>query len=631
MLSQVRNSLKGAVAWFVIILLILAFMFWGVPNVSQLAAGHAISVGSENFTQSYVQSEFNRVLQAQRLDSGGALSREEALASNLDDQVVATITTTSALDQFADKMRLAVPRDLVRDYLQDNENFKNPATGRFDATILQSILQQNGITVGEFERRISENLKRNQLIDALSASANAPDPFVEALILRDTERRQIAYLIVTEEMAGKAAEPTPTDLEEFYQANAAVFTAPEYRTFDLLVLKSEDFRKEMAAPEEELRKIYDLNKARLYDKPELRTIYQITYDSETAAQAAVAALRQGKPFENLASERGLSLNAVTFADAQKRDILDPAVAEAAFSSALEEGSITDPVQSSFGWTVVQIAGITPPETSSFEDMRDEIEAQYLDQDTRRAVLNAVDLVEEARDTGASLKEAAAEAGLEAQSFGPVDRVSFAPGGAIIDNIPGEALVEAFRLDEGEESESLELATQDGYFFVSLREITPPALKPFELVRDEVETRWRAQERQKRVAAAVRSIREAVEGGQSLEEAAGQFDRTPTELVIDRRFQNEAISSAFNDQIFSAAKGELVSGPAALGEAEIIAEIRQVGFAPNRIPPDQIVLLEQYLGYQLDQELADIFVTAVLEDYKVEVNQAQIDAIFNDNI
>ena len=175
-------------------------------------------------------------------------------------------------------------------------------------------------------------------------------------------------------------------------------------------------------------------------------------------------MRQGKPFEQIAVERGLTLDAVTFNEAKRSDILDPSVQEAAFADGLKEGDIPDAVESLFGWTVVQIAGILPAETSTFEEKREEIEAQFLEQDVRRELLNAIDEIEEERDTGAGLLSAAEAAGFEIETFGPIDRYSFEPGGAIVDRVPGEALAEVFRLNEGEESEAEELAERDGYFF-----------------------------------------------------------------------------------------------------------------------------------------------------------------------
>lgn len=630
MLSQVRNTLKGPIAWIVVILLILAFALWGVPNVTQLMASNStVTVGNENFSQQYVQNEFNTLYQRQNRESGGSLTREAAIASGLPGQVVDTIATQSVLAQYAKKMNLAIPRQAVRDYIQDSEVFKNPATGEVDRTTFESILQQNGYTVESFERRVKEDLTRSQLIDALAAAGPAPVPFTRPIILRETERRRIAYLTVTDEMAGVAAEPGPDDLQKFYEENESVFTAPEYRTFDLLLLRNEDFREQLEAPEEELRRLYEAGKERLYDKPERRTIYQLTYETEAEARAAVAALRSGTPFENIAEEKGVSLEAATFTDAQKRDLLDPTVANAAFAEGLEVGSIVDPVRSLFGWTIVQIAGITPAETTTFEEVRGQIESDYLEQDVRRRMLDAIDEIEEVRDTGAELADAAQAAGFEVQTIGPVDRVSFEPGGAIIDNVPGEALREAFILEEGEQSEALRLGAEDGYFMVSVKEITPPALKPFDYVRDEVEQRWRDEERRTRILNTVNSIRERVEAGESLEDVAGEFDRSPIINVIDRRFSNDTISDSFTDQIFFAELNDVISGPAGQSGAQVIAEIREIGYAPGSIPPQQAEQLRQLVGYQLDQELIEAFILTIRDDYGVKINQTQLDALFAD--
>ncbi len=631
MLSQVRDVLKGPVAWLVAVLLILAFALWGVPNVTQLAASPTLSIGSKNFSAQYIQNEFNDAYQRQNRDSGGSFTREAAIASGMPRQVIDGIVTRSALSQYSDRMNLAIPREAVADYLQNNEAFQNPATGSFDRPTLENILQINAMTVDQFEKLIKEDLTRAQLIEALAASGPAPAPLIDALVMRETERRRIAYLTVTDEMAGVAAEPGPDDLQTFYEENEAMFTAPQYRTFDMLVLRSADFRDGLDAPEEELRRLYETGKERLYDKPERRTLYQLTYETEAEARTAVAALRSGAPFENIAADKGTSLEAATFADAQERDILDPSVAAAAFEAGLAEGDVLDPVRSLFGWTIVQIAGVTPAETTTFEDVRAEIEEAFLEQDVRRRLLDAIDEIEEVRDTGAELADAAEAAGFEVETVGPIDRVSFAPGGAIIDKVPGEALREAFLLEEGEQSEALRLSSEDGYFIVGMKEITAPALKPFDEVRDAVEQRWRAQERRDRISATVSEIRKTVSEGGSLDDAAALFDRAPIELLVDRRFENETISASLSDQIFFAELNDLVSGPAGASGAQVVVEIREIGYAPNAIPPAQVEQLKQLIGYQIDQELVEAFILAIREDYGVKINQAQIDALFADNL
>ena len=155
----------------------------------------------------------------------------------------------------------------------------------------------------------------------------------------------------------------------------------------------------------------------------------------------------------------------------------------------------------------------------------------LNQGTRRALLDAVDQIEEIRDTGASLRNAAEEAGFDIVSVEPVDRFSFAPGGAIIPDIPGEVLAEVFAMEEGAESEAETLTDESGYYFAAVREIREPVLTPYEDVAEEVEQRWRKDERNRRIEGTVRALRDEISNGLTIEDAASQLDRAPITLVI----------------------------------------------------------------------------------------------------
>ena len=62
MLSQVRGVLKGAVAWVFVILLILGFALFGVPNITEFSSNAAINVGGEKYSAQFVQQEFNQIV-----------------------------------------------------------------------------------------------------------------------------------------------------------------------------------------------------------------------------------------------------------------------------------------------------------------------------------------------------------------------------------------------------------------------------------------------------------------------------------------------------------------------------------------------------------------------------------------
>ncbi len=626
MLSSVRNALKGVVAWFVIILLVLAFALFGVPELRSFTQGAAIRVGDQSVRTERVVAEFNRALINQRDQTEGAFTREDAIASGLPTQIVSSLVTRSLVQQEAEKLGLAMPRDLVREFLSQNEQFQNPRTGKFDIEVLSRILQRYNLSVRDFEREMRETFMRQQFLSSLGGGGFAPATYADALLLREIEEREVTYLTMTEEMAGVPEEPTLEDLREFYDQNPEDFTAPEYRTFTVVSLKRSDFAEDLEAPEEELRRLYELQKDRAFNIPERRTIYLVPFDTKDAAQGAVAALRQGEPIEKIADERGVSLEAVTYTEIDQASLLDPAVAEAAFSPDLGEGDVGDPIEGLYGWNVIQVAAVLPPEVKSFEDVREDLASAYLEQDTQRRVYDAADAIEEGRDAGADLAAAAEAAGLDFVVHGPVDSYSFAPGGAIVDRIEGEVLSEAFQMQEGEETEAIEYADGSGYFFVALDEVTPPALTPFETAETEVDTRWRMDERERRIKRAVGQIEDALAAGATFAEAAAPFSAEPTTAVVARGGEGP-FSDAMERRVFTADKGEVVIGPARLGDEQTIAVVEDITFNRAAVGPGQDIAFKQYVGAQLDQEFAEAYIEALQADYDVRIDQEQIDALF----
>lgn len=625
MLKQIRGTMKNVFAFFIIVLLILAFAAWGVPEIRQFTSNDAVRVGSEGITALDVQKEFDRFVTNRRLANEGVFDREAAVAAGVPDQIVKSMASQSALRQEAARAGLVMTREKVRDYLQTSEQFKNPTTGKFDNDALTGIMREYNYTVREFEDRLQSDLLRNQLLSAINAAAPAPAGFVDALVLRETEARRISYLTVTDDLAGPAVAATPEKLKAYYKQHSAEFMAPEYRRFAAVILKAADYVDRGKASEEELRKAYEAKKAG-YETPEKRTLYQITYGDEAKAKAAAEALKAGKPFEALAVENGQSLADVTFTDVTRRDLVDPKVADAAFGAA-ETGAVVGPVKGVFGQTIAQVVAITPAATKSFEEVRAEIEEETLASDSRKRLFEAIEKVETARDTGAALADAAARAGLRAVDYGPVDSFSFGTGGEIIADIPAEILKAAFKLEEGEESEATEFDDKSGYYFLSVTETTPPALIPYEKVAAEVEAKWRASEHAGRIAGTVKTLRDAVAKGKTLKEAAAPLNRAPIVETISRRSAGETLTEPLVEQIFAAAKGETISGPSGMGEAELVISIDDISFDVAKVSPDDVSVFAQFVGNQMTQELVDAYTNAVGADAGIKVDEAQIDALF----
>jgi len=625
MLKQIRGTLKSVIAFIIVVPLLISFVAWGVPEMRQMTSSDAVRIGAKGFTALEVKREFDRYVVNRRNQSDGAYTSEQALADGVQNQIVESLVTQSALDQEALKMGLIITRPMVSAYLQTSEQFKNPNSGKFDNETLDLILREYGFSIREFEERIRAEMLRAQLLGGVARGGPASSAMVDGLIAREVETRDVSYVTISEDAAGAAPAATPDIINDYYEKNKSLFMAPEYRTFTAVILRNDDYVDVAEASEEKLREIYSANKAK-YETPERRTFYQITIEDEAAATAAVKALNEGQPFESIAAGNGQSLAQVTRTDVLKSDIVDPAVAKAVFAANAGAGAVIGPVKGVFGFNVAQIAAVTPAAVKPFEEVSAEIEAAILDQGTKKRLFEAVEDIENERDTGAAIADAARKHGVMAQIIGPVDSFSFGRGGEIIDGVSGEVLAAAFKVEEGEESEATELADKSGYYFVSVSEVIPPAPIPLETIAAEVEARWRAAERDSRLAGVVTTISDALAKGSTLADAAAPFSRVPLPASLTRRSVNETFSQEILDQVFSAAKGKSISGRAGDG-AQVVVVVNEIRFGAAPIGPEQVSAFGRFIGNQIDQELIDAYAKAVRDDFKVKINKTQIETQF----
>ncbi|MEM6414090.1 MAG: SurA N-terminal domain-containing protein [Pseudomonadota bacterium] len=630
MLKEIRKSIIKIITGLFGLLIILSFAAFGVPEISDFGQRPALKVGSQGFSAAAIREEFNRQVTSRRAQTEGNFSREDALRQGLQQDVISTLATRAAVQEETKRLGLVMPKDLVREALQNDERFQNPQTNKFDSEWLRLVLQQYDMSLSQFRDIITEDLLREQLVSAISTGAGTPNILKEAIILREIERRDLSYVVVTDEKAGPAAQPTADDLQTYYNENSSRYMAEELRTFTLVDVTNASFEDDVDVDEAQLRKVYDANFKRVYSKPEKRTLYQLTYPSEAEAKAAAESLRQGRSFEELTTDRGVSLESATYKDAVKGDLVDPNIAEAAFSADLSEDGVAGPIEGLFGHVVLQIADITAAEVQAFEDVRDELRSSFLENDTRKRVYDVVEAIENEQDTGANIQTAAEAVDIEARTIGPVDRYSFGPGGEIVSDVAGDVLKEAFAMNEGDESTAVKYSDDSGYFFVALNSIQPKALKDFDLVSDQVMADWRRDEREKRIRNAVQKIEEAVRDEKSLADAAKSFNLDVRTATVDRGpLKLEAFSDALNTRIFDADINSVVNGGAGTDGATAVVIITAVRHDEGNIDPRQSALLDQYLGYQLDQELLEAYVGAVRDDLGVKTNQAQINSIFSD--
>jgi peptidyl-prolyl cis-trans isomerase C len=115
----------------------------------------------------------------------------------------------------------------------------------------------------------------------------------------------------------------------------------------------------------------------------------ILVDSEDEAKKLIAELKGGADFAKLAKEHSKDPGSADGGDLGwfKKDAMVPEFANAVF--AMKPNEISDkPVHTQFGWHVIQVLGFRQAPPPSFEEARDQIRQQMIEEGVRKVVAQA---------------------------------------------------------------------------------------------------------------------------------------------------------------------------------------------------------------------------------------------------
>src|SRR5690606_8691679 len=260
----------------------------------------------------------------------------------------------------------------------------------------------------------------------------APDALAEALHRYRNEARTVEHFTIDPGVAISLPEPDPAKLKEVYEANKERFMTPEYRKLAIINLNVDEVKKRVPITEEELAAAYEHDKAR-YEVPERRRVLQLAFENREEAEQAAAAIAQGKSFEEVAQERGIAEADYTLGLLSRSDMIDPAVADVAFS--LENGAVSGVIDGRFSTVLVKVTEIQPGKQMSLDEVRDQVRDR-LAQDKAGSELNRLyDEIDDRRFAGKPLKYIAEELSLPFIEVEATDRAGKAPDGSTALDVP----------------------------------------------------------------------------------------------------------------------------------------------------------------------------------------------------
>ena len=275
--------------------------------------------------------------------------------------------------------------------------------GTLDMERYRQLLARQGMSPEMFETRMRSDLAARQVQAGVAQTAFIQAVPADLALNAYFERREVQLArFATADFAARV-KPEDSELEAFYQANQALFQAPEQASIEYIVLDIDAVRKTIKLNEQDVRSYYEQNAARL-SGPEERRASHILISAAKDASAAERQKARERAQELLAQARKAP---DSFAQLARKHSQDPGSApnggdldffsrgamvkpfeDAAF--ALKKGEISDVVESDFGYHVIRVTDIKAPKQKSFAELRASLEEDLKNQQARARYAEAAE-------------------------------------------------------------------------------------------------------------------------------------------------------------------------------------------------------------------------------------------------
>jgi peptidyl-prolyl cis-trans isomerase D len=404
--------------------LVIGFVLFGVQGYNRFDEGGETvakvdgqDISRQEWDAAHRREIDNRLAAMPNLDRA-LLESEPVRQATLERMV-----TERLLARVADKQHLQTTEQrLARELLQypGIAALRSP-DGKLDHKGYEELLRAQGLTPEQFEASIARQLAQRQVLQGVASSAFLPAGAAQPALAAYFERREVQVARFNPADFRAKVQVSDSDVKAYYDTHPEQFKSTEQVDIEYVLLDLDAVARRITLNESDLRAYHEQNNARLSQDEQRRASHILL--SVVAGASAQDKAKVKEKAEGLVGE--LRKNPGRFAELAKANSQDPGSAsrggdldffargtmvkpfeDAAFS--MQKGQISAPVESEFGFHILQLTDIRKPAPPAFEAVRAKLEQQLRQQQAQKQYAEAAEvfsnLVYEQSDTFAPVAE-----------------------------------------------------------------------------------------------------------------------------------------------------------------------------------------------------------------------------------
>jgi peptidyl-prolyl cis-trans isomerase D len=381
---------------------------------------------------------------------GAAYTQE--IDNTLKQTLLDSLINEKLIENYANSLDIVTLDDEVKSVIEMNQAFL--VDGEFSQDRYIQLLRLNSYTPAGYEIAQSKALNREQVKRNLSGSAFMSSTQTQQLNDLASQQREVSYLALNTENYIDQVSVSESQISDYFNENRSNFIEGRKVKVDFVELTLDAMDEPESPTNEELKSLYDDN-AELFTNPERRSAQHILVESEELANDLLGQIKEGVDFAELAkansedtssNEKGGDLGFF------ERELMGAEFDDAAF--AMNIGDVSEVVPTDYGYFhIIKLTGIESETMQSFDEVEDQLVSLYIKQAKEKSLFGSL---EEFMNLSyeESLDLVADQFGLELQTSEYFSEVS--------DQYDPKFVASAFSsavIDESENSEVMEMSPE----------------------------------------------------------------------------------------------------------------------------------------------------------------------------
>ncbi len=503
MLSAIRNKSKGWVAYLIVGLITVPFALFGIQDYVSRSANNSIAtVDGEDIDINVYYQELNTQQRNLQQQLGAAYTQEidNAIKQSLLDSMI----NEKLIENYANSLDIVTLDNEVKSVIELNQAFL--VDGEFSQDRYAQLLRLNSYTPAGYELAQSKALTRDQIKRNLSGSAFMSSTQIKQLNNLASQQREVSYIALNTNNYVDQVSVSKDQISDYFNENRSIFIEGQKVKVDFVELTLDAMDEPESPSDDDLQNLYDEN-AELYTNPERRRAQHILVESEELADDLLEKIKQGADFTELAkansedsssSEEGGDLGFF------ERELMGTEFDEAAFAMSI--GDVSEVVSTEYGYFhIIKLTDIEAETMQAFDEVEEQLAALYIKNAKEKMLFGSLEeFINLSYEE--SLDMVADQFGLELQTSD-----YFANGSREYDEKFVASAFSPAVIDEGENSEVMEINSEK-FVVLALSDLQPERERDLSEVEGQIESALKTAAAKEVIEDIAESIASALSSG-----------------------------------------------------------------------------------------------------------------------